>query len=172
MQGCYHLAWVLLLCRWVLKHIDMANCCASRQKLYPFQVLDMWHNKIITGLHTLCDMDPTCTLHERRPVINAKVTFIYYIGQGWCSLDNAFVHGLEHIAVSKFFSSSLVNVLTSVSQLQRLKHSTPCKIIYRTLFFIYISICWDFMNRYCCWLHMFCFILMLLVFKYLSEDFR
>ena len=49
---------------------------------YPFQVVDMWHNKIITGLHTLCDTDPTRTLHGRRPVIIAKVTFIYSAGQG------------------------------------------------------------------------------------------
>ena len=66
---------------------------------YPFQVVDMWHNKIITSLHTLCDTDPTHTLLERRPVIIAKVTFIYSAGEGWCSLNNEFVHAVEHIAV-------------------------------------------------------------------------
>ena len=49
---------------------------------YPFQVVDMWHNKTITGLHTLCDMDPTHTLLERRPVIIRKVMFIYSAGEG------------------------------------------------------------------------------------------
>ena len=49
---------------------------------YPFQVVDMWHNKIITGLHTLCDTDPTRTLLERRPVIIRKVMFIYSAGEG------------------------------------------------------------------------------------------
>ena len=49
---------------------------------YPFQVVDMWHNKTITGLHTLCDTDPTRTLLERRPAIIRKVTFIYSVGQG------------------------------------------------------------------------------------------
>ena len=49
---------------------------------YPFQVVDMWHNKTITGLHTLCDTDPTHTLLERRPVIIAKVMFIYSAGEG------------------------------------------------------------------------------------------
>ena len=49
---------------------------------YPFQVVDMWHNKTITGLHTLCDTDPTHTLLERRPVIIKKVMFIYSVGEG------------------------------------------------------------------------------------------
>ena len=49
---------------------------------YPFQVVEMWHNKTITGLHTPCDTDPTHNLLERRPVIIAKVTFIYSAGEG------------------------------------------------------------------------------------------
>ena len=49
---------------------------------YPFQVVDMWHNKTITGLHTLCDMDPTRTSLKRRLVIIAKVMFIHFAGEG------------------------------------------------------------------------------------------
>ena len=49
---------------------------------YPFQVVDMWHNKTITGLNTLCDTDPTRTLLERRPIIIAKVMFIHFVREG------------------------------------------------------------------------------------------
>ena len=85
---------------------------------YPFQVVDMWHNKTITGLHTLCDTDPTHTLLERRPVIIAKVTFIYSAGEGWCSLDNEFVHALEHIAVSIILTNPLYDP----------KHTINCEV--------------------------------------------
>ena len=55
---------------------------ALQVRSHPFQVVDMWHNKTITGLHTLCDTDPTRTLLERRPVIIEKVMFIYSAGEG------------------------------------------------------------------------------------------
>ena len=52
--------------------MTMGSLCRFNSEANPFQVVDMWHNKTITGLHTLCDTDPTRTLLERRPVIIAK----------------------------------------------------------------------------------------------------
>ena len=109
MQFCGHLAWVYYSANESSSKMIWPSV-ALQVESYPFQVVDMWHNKIITGLHTPCDMDPTHTLHERRPVIIAKVTFIYSAGQGWCSLDNEFVHALEHTAV-KLQRTSNVTVM-------------------------------------------------------------
>ena len=61
---------------------DHGQLVQIQVRSYPFQVVDMWHNKTITGLHTLCDMDPTCTLLERRPVIIEKVMLIHFAGEG------------------------------------------------------------------------------------------